>query len=259
MRNIKLVLAFDGTAYAGWQRQPHRPTVQGVVEEKIAVMSGGGVNLHGAGRTDAGVHALGMVANFATGAAVPCQGFVRGLNSLLPEDIRVLAAEEVPAEFHACHSAVAKTYCYNMILGREVLPTERLYNYRFPGHFALDTMRACLESIMGEHDFASFEATGSRDLSWSGGRGAVRRILAAELVEDEHCPGRVQVVVTGDGFLRHMVRNIVGTLVEAGQGKRSVADFQAVLAARDRSQAGPTAPARGLFLQQVHYGELSTP
>ncbi len=257
MRNVKLVLAFDGTAYAGWQRQPDCPTIQGVLEEKLGVMTGAAVTLHGAGRTDAGVHALGMVANFATDAAIPGQGFVNGLNSLLPEDIRILAAEDVAADFHACHSAVAKSYRYNMILGRELLPTERLYNSRFPGHFALDTMRACLECIMGEHDFACFEATGSRDLSWPGGRGAVRRILSATLEEDQQRSGLVRLEITGDGFLRHMVRNIVGTILEVGRGKRTVADFAALLAARDRRRAGPTAPARGLFLRQVYYGAYS--
>ena len=256
MRNIKLILAFDGTAYAGWQRQPDRPTIQGTVEEKVTVMTGAAVPLHGAGRTDAGVHALGMAANFRTGSAIPCAGFVKGLNSLLPDDIRIRSAEEVGDDFHACHSAVAKTYCYNLILGREMLPTERLYNSRFAGHFTLDTMRACLECIMGTHDFSSFEATGSRDLSWQGGRGAVRRIINAELVEDRLRPGRVQLRITGDGFLRHMVRNLVGTLVEVGQGRRSVADFAAVLAARDRALAGPTAPPQGLFLEQVHYHAL---
>ncbi|MDH5299487.1 MAG: tRNA pseudouridine(38-40) synthase TruA, partial [Desulfobulbaceae bacterium] len=147
MRNLKLVLAFDGTAYAGWQRQPDCPTIQGTVEEKIAVMTGAAVILNGAGRTDAGVHALGMVANFRTEAAIPCAGFRKGLNSMLPDDIRVLEVTEVESDFHACHSAVAKTYFYNLILGRELMPMERLYNCRFPGHFALDTMRACLQSI----------------------------------------------------------------------------------------------------------------
>jgi len=253
MRNLKLVIAFDGAAYSGWQRQPDAPTIQGVLEEKIAIMTGASSTVWGAGRTDAGVHALGMTANFLTHATIPCASFMKGLNSLLPTDIRVLDISEVGAEFHACHSAVGKTYFYNMIHGREALPSERLYNSAFRGQFALDTMRACLESIIGEHDFSSFEAVGSRDLSRPGGRGAVRRIFSAELQEDLHCPGRVLFTITGDGFLRHMVRNIVGTLAHVGQGKRTVDDFQTVVAARDRKIAGPTAPACGLFLEKVHY------
>lgn len=255
MRNLKLVIAFDGAAYSGWQRQPDAPTIQGVLEEKIAIMTGAASTVWGAGRTDAGVHALAMTANFLTEAAIPCASFEKGLNSLLPPDIRILAVAEVGEDFHACHSAVGKTYFYNMIHGRQALPSERLYNSAFRGHFKLDTMRACLESIIGEHDFSSFEAVGSRDLSRPGGRGAVRRIYAAELIEDQHCSGRVLFFVTGDGFLRHMVRNIVGTLAHVGQGKRTIADFERVLAARDRKVAGPTAPACGLFLQQVHYDD----
>ena len=256
MRNLKLVIAFDGAAYAGWQRQPDAPTIQGVLEEKLAVMTCSQPVVWGAGRTDAGVHALGMTANFQTGAGITCEGFRKGLNSLLPADIRILAVDEVPEDFHACHSAVGKTYFYNMIHGREALPSERLYNSAFRGRFVLDTMRACLELIIGEHDFSSFEAVGSRDLSWFGGRGAVRRIYSAAIEEDQHCPGRLLFSITGDGFLRHMVRNIVGTLVKVGQGKWSVADFQAVLAAKDRQLAGPTAPACGLFLREVHYDAI---
>lgn len=256
MRNLKLLIAFDGTAYAGWQWQPDAPTIQGVLEEKLAVMTGEKITVWGAGRTDAGVHALAMAANFQTEARIPCEGFRKAFNSMLDPDIRVLDVAEVGDDFHACHSAVAKTYFYNMIHGREPMPSERLYNSAFRGHFALDTMRACLESIIGEHDFSSFEAVGSRDLSRPGGRGAVRRIYAADLAPDPHCPGRVLFTITGDGFLRHMVRNIVGTLVRVGQGKMTIAEFQAVLAARDRKYAGPTAPACGLFLQQVHYDPL---
>ncbi len=256
MRNLKLIIAFDGAAYAGWQRQPDARTIQGTLEEKLAIMTGEAITVWGAGRTDAGVHALAMTANFLTKAAIPCAGFLRGFNSLLSADIRVLAVTEVGDDFHACHSALGKTYSYYLIHGREALPSERLYNSAFRDHLALDTMQACLQSIIGEHDFSSFEAVGSRDLSWTGGKGAVRRIYGAEIEEDQHCPGRVLFTITGDGFLRHMVRNIVGTLVKVGQGKWTVADFQTVLAARDRKVAGPTAPSCGLFLQQVHYDTI---
>lgn len=256
MRNLKMVIAFDGAGYSGWQRQPDAPTIQGVLEQKLAIMTGETITVWGAGRTDAGVHALGMTANFQTEAGILCEGLLKGINSLLPSDIRVLSISDVGEDFHACHSAIAKTYFYNMIHGREALPSERLYNSAFRGHFALDTMRDCLEFIIGEHDFTSFEAVGSRDLSRTGGRGAVRRIYTAVIDEDPQCRGRALFTITGDGFLRHMVRNIVGSLVKVGQGKWSIADFKAVVEARDRQLAGPTAPACGLFLKQVHYDSI---
>jgi len=258
-RNLKLLLAYDGTAYAGWQRQKGSPTVQGVVEEKIAVMTGQPVVLHGAGRTDAGVHALGMVANFHTGSTIPAEGLRRGLNSMLADDIRVLAAEEVTSEFHARFSAIGKAYCYCLTFEETVLPTERLYRARFPGAGDFDRMAACLPYLLGEHDFSSFEATGSRDFAQEGGRGAVRRIDVATLSRDAANGRRAQFLISGNGFLRHMVRNIVGTLVEVGQGRRTPEEFGALIAARDRAQAGPTAPPHGLFLREVFYGERQAP
>lgn len=252
-RNLKLLLAYDGTAYAGWQRQKGAPTVQGEVEEKLAVMTGQPVTLHGAGRTDAGVHALGMVANFHTESTIPAEGLRRGLNSMLADDIRVLAVEEVAADFHARFSATGKAYCYRLTFEEIVLPTERLYLARFPGPGDFDRMAACLPYLLGEHDFSSFEATGSRDPEQEGGRGAVRRIDIAAISADAENGRRGRLFVAGNGFLRHMVRNIIGTLVEVGQGRRTPEEFGQLLAARDRTQAGPTAPAHGLFLHEVFY------
>ena len=252
-RNIKLVIAYDGTAYAGWQRQKTDPTVQGALEEKLAVLTGQPVTLHGAGRTDAGVHALGMTANFHTSSAIPPEGLRRGLNSMLADDIRILAAAEVAPEFHARYNAKGKVYLYNLSFDEVVLPTERLYLGNFPGTCEFERMAACLPLLVGEHDFASFEATGSRDLGQEEGRGAVRRMDTARLLPDRQNGRRAQFVIAGEGFLRHMVRNIVGTLVEVGQGKRSPEEFAELLAARDRTLAGPTAPAKGLFLKEVLY------
>ncbi len=254
-RNLKLLLAYDGTAYAGWQRQKAAPTVQGVLEEKLEAMTGHAVTLHGAGRTDAGVHALGMVANFHTEATIPVDGLRRGMNSMLADDIRVLAVEEVGPDFHARFSATGKAYCYRLTFEATVLPTERLYMARFPGPGDFDRMAACLPYLIGEHDFSSFEATGSRDPEQAGGRGAVRRIEVATLRQDRENGARGQLLIAGNGFLRHMVRNIVGTLVEVGQGRRTPEEFGQLLAARDRTQAGPTAPPHGLVLQEVFYGE----
>ena len=250
-RNIKLLLAFDGTAYAGWQRQKSEKTIQGVLEDTVQVMTGEHPCLHGAGRTDAGVHALGMTANFATGSSIPCQAFVKGLNSMLPSDIRILTASEVAPDFHARRNARAKTYWYNLSFGPVQLPTERLYSAHVFGEPDIRAMQQGLAHVTGTHDFASFEGAGSRDRGFSG-RGAVRTIMAATL-ERLGYEGGLRFVITGDGFLRHMVRNIVGTLLEVGKGRLKPADIAAILAAGDRSQAGPTAPAHGLFLKEVLY------
>lgn len=253
MRNIKLILAYDGTNYAGWQRQQNQPTIQQALEDRIAVMVGKPTVLYGAGRTDAGVHALAMTANFLTEAAIPAMGFRRGLNSLLPEDIRVLAAAEVALDFHARFLAIGKSYRYVMSVGELLLPTERLYCAQVAGPFDEQAARASLQCLVGVHDFSCFEATGSRDPAAKGGRGAVREIFSADIRKDNGHACRYVIEIAGDGFLRHMVRNIVGTVMEVGRGAMTVADFRAVLAGRDRTRAGKTAPARGLFLKEVFY------
>lgn len=248
-----LRLAFDGTGYAGWQRQKEQPTIQGVIEDKLAVMTNGSVVLHGVGRTDAGVHALGMTANFETGANIPCAGFLRGLNSMLPEAIRILAVEEKELGFHARINSCGKAYLYQLLVGGICLPTRRLYNHHLKHDLQIEPMRECLAALLGRRDFACFEATGSRDPNYLWGRGAVRTIFKAELTVGEGLPLPICFEISGDGFLRHMVRNIVGTLLEVGSGRMSVAEFRAVLAGKDRTVAGPTAPARGLFLKEVYY------
>jgi len=250
-RNIKLLLAFDGTGYAGWQKQKLDKTIQGGIEDRLHVMTGEHSCLHGAGRTDAGVHALGMVANFETGTEIPCQGFIKGLNSLLPADIRVLDATEVEAGFHARRSAKAKTYWYNLTNGPVQLPTERLYCTHVFAELDFDAIEAGLGHMAGTHDFSSFEGSGSRDPEIAG-RGAVRTIFEASL-KTTGKGNYHRFVINGDGFLRHMVRNIVGTMLEVGQGKLAPSEVAAILAAKDRSTAGPTAPARGLFLKEVVY------
>lgn len=250
MRNIRLRIAYDGTAYAGWQRQAVQPTIQGLLEDKISLMTTAAVTLHGAGRTDAGVHALGMVANFHTLSSVPCAGFVKGLNSLLPDDIRILEAEQVDPDFQARFRAKGKVYAYQFLCSPIILPHQRLYYAHISSPLDLVKMESALSLLVGEHDFSCFEAAGSRDLSVVGGRGAVRQIFAAYLQRQGDGWG---MVIHGDGFLRHMVRNIAGTVFEVGQGKRSLPDVIETLAARDRSRAGMTAPAKGLFLNEVIY------
>jgi tRNA pseudouridine38-40 synthase len=250
-RNIKLLLAFDGTAYAGWQKQKSEKTIQGEIEDRLHVMTGEEVCLHGAGRTDAGVHALGMTANFITGTAIPCRGLVKGLNSLLPDDIKILEAAEAAADFQARRSARAKTYWFNLSNGPMQLPTERLYCAHVTAELDIAAMRAGLEYVTGTHDYSSFEGSGSRDQKESG-RGAVRTIFAAGL-KTMAARNFHRFIITGDGFLRHMVRNIVGTMIEIGRGRLAPSDVNDILAARNRSAAGPTAPARGLFLKEVLY------
>jgi len=254
-RNIRLLIAYDGTGYSGWQRQNDTATIQGHLEDRLATMTGAPVTLHGAGRTDAGVHALGMVANFNTQAKISAQGFHRGLNSLLPADIRILAVNEVKTTFHSRFDATGKTYRYDILTGRVLMPTERLYALHVPGPLDIDRIHACLRHLLGSHDFSSFEASGSREPGRSNSRGAVRTIYRAEFFP---CSGRDDAWsfrFTGDGFLRHMVRNFVGTLIDAGAGKITPEEFLAIRRSRNRCQAGPTAPARALFLEKVFYQE----
>jgi tRNA pseudouridine38-40 synthase len=251
MRNIKLVIAYDGTGYGGWQRQKNAPTIQGEIEKRLAIMTAGKVSLLGAGRTDAGVHALGMVANFHTAKTLSCEAFLKGLNSLLPPGIRILSVEDAATDFHSRFSAQAKTYVYNLFTGPVLLPTERLYVFHIP--FALDPsmIEDCLRRVRGTHDFACFEMQGSRDKSCENGRGSIRTILSAEFkdIGDHHC----QFSITGDGFLRQMVRIMVGTILEVGKGRMSSDEFQKVLDSRDRAQACPPAPAHGLALLKIFY------
>ena len=250
-RNIKLLLAFDGTGYAGWQKQKSDRTVQGVIEDKLHIMTGEELCLHGAGRTDAGVHALGMVANFHTEANVPCQGFVKGLNSMLSTDVRVLEACEVDPDFHSRLNAKGKTYWYNFDNGPVQLPTERFYAAHVPGDLDFEAMQSGLTHLVGMHDFSSFEGAGSRDPELSR-RGAVRTIIKASL-ETSGVRGNYRFIIKGDGFLRYMVRNIVGTILEVGKGKLTQNDIVTILDAKDRSAAGPTAPPGGLFLKEIFY------
>jgi len=253
LRNIKLLLAFDGTNYAGWQKQKSVKTIQGVIEETIQVMTGADVCLHGAGRTDAGVHALWMVANFQTFSDIPCRGFLKGVNSMLPADIRLLHVVDAPADFHARRSAKGKTYLYYITTDPIPVPTERLYAVHVYEKLALQAMEKGLALLSGTHDFSSFEAAGSRETGGNTtGRGAVRTLFEVSCTMDQST-GRLQFTCKGDGFLRHMVRNIVGTILEVGKGKLAPADISEILAMKDRSAAGPTAPPQGLFLQKVHY------
>ncbi len=256
MRNIKLLITYDGTRYAGWQRQKNAPTIQEAIEEKLALLTRKPVTLHGAGRTDSGVHALGMVAHFLTPSEIPAHGFVGGLNSMLAADIRILSAMEVPLEFHSRYHATGKTYLYYLFTGKILLPHRRYYRAHVRTNFDPDLVNICLETLIGSHDFSSFETAGSRDITRKTGRGAVRTLHNASC---QPVGAREKDTwlfsLTGDGFLRHMVRALVGTLIRVGNKKISPDDFTTILLAKDRGKAFPTAPACGLFLKQVYYNK----
>ncbi len=250
-RTIKLLIAYDGTDYSGWQRQKNDITIQGEIEKRLARMTNGPVTLHGAGRTDAGVHARGMVAHFHTEKKITCLAFQNGLNSLLPQSIRILTMEDKNGDFHARFSARAKTYIYTICNAPVQFPTERLYSIHIRSELQYEPMKECLEIITGEHDFASFETAGSRDKNCSDGRGSIRTILKTALIREKN--GLVHFTFTGDGFLRHMIRNLMGTILEVGKDKRTVDNFKVTLVAQDRSQAGVTAPPHGLTLLKIIY------
>lgn len=244
-RNFKLVLEYDGSGYHGWQRQEGVLTIQEVLESRLEIMLGTPIGVRASGRTDAGVHARGQVANFYGRTRLGPGEILRGLNSLLPEDIVVLQAEEVPDSFHARFSAISKTYEYRVLNRKVPSALDRKYAWHVARPLEQQAMAACLEKIMGVHDFAAFMGSGSSVKS------SERHVLKAGLkVLDGE---KLIFMFQADGFLRHMVRNLVGTLVEVGKGRRCVEGFLEVLESRDRKRAGMTAPAHGLFLVSVDY------
>ena len=252
LRTIRLTLEYDGSAYCGWQRQVNVLSIQEVVETCLQKLTGREVRLHASGRTDAGVHAMGQVAHFRTAASLPLAAFREGINSLLPRDIAVLEAGEAPATFHARYDAKAKTYEYRILNRPAPSPLHRRFCWRLSGPLALNRMEEATGLLLGEHDFAGFQSTGGSVQT------SVRRVLAASW---EARPGGWLIFrITATGFLRGMVRALVGTLVEVGWDKRPPEDLARLLAARDRRLGGPAAPAAGLCLVEVMYkgnGELA--
>ena len=246
MNNFKLIIEYDGTGYSGWQRQSSTPTVQAEIEKALATLTRSAVTVHGAGRTDAGVHALGQVAHFRCDTRLSPHQLLKGLNGLLPPDIAILECLRVPEDFHARFSAKSKTYRYR-VLNRAVRSAVDRHACWFI-HTPLDLpgMQAAAGGVIGRRDFKAFESTGSPRAH------TVRHVTAAGWVQDPNS-GLLIFQIEADGFLRCMVRNIVGTLVAVGQGKMEPARIAAILDSRDRRQAGPTAPARGLFLVEVRY------
>jgi len=264
MRNLRLVLAYDGTDFHGWQRQPDAPTIQGHLEEVLQTLTGVPTPVCGSGRTDAGVHALNQVANFHTDSPIPCPNLVKALNCLLPPTIRVRRAEEAALDFHARYAAKRKTYRYRILQSATCSPFwwRLVWHYPYPlDHERMAEAALCFE---GEHDFTSFAATDASEVVQTSAvdvRGSsqphhadsnVRVVYQSRLVFRSRTSLLVYEV-TGSGFLHHMVRNIVGTLIEVGRGKLAPDDIPRILSARDRTKAGPTAPAQGLCLMKVEY------
>ena len=249
-RNIKLILAYDGSEFSGWQVQPAAVTIQGTLASAIGRLTGEKVLPQGSGRTDAGVHAIAQVATFSTESTVPAENMVKALNDILPPAIRVLEAIEADPEFHARKSALAKTYLYRIYRGAICPPVLARYVWHYP--YPLDEV-AMMESanrIVGEHDFTSFAAVDPEKRTGEEEKSNVRRVFCSSWKREGE---EFAYTVRGNGFLHHMVRNLVGTFILVGKATLSPDDVDRILAAKDRSAAGATAPASGLFLVGVEY------
>jgi tRNA pseudouridine38-40 synthase len=250
MRNLKIILSYDGAEFAGWQVQPDATTVQGTLASAIGRVTGEKVLPQGSGRTDAGVHALAQVVTFVTSSSVPTENFVKALNDILPPSIRVMEVTRMPPEFHARHSARAKTYRYRIFRGAICPPFLARYVWHYPYPLAEEEMARAAGFVLGEKDFTSFRAVDPE-------RGGVvegssnRRTIFSSLWE--RSGEELLYSVRGSGFLHHMVRNLVGTFILVGRGTLQPEDVTRILEAGDRSAAGATAPASGLYLASVEY------
>jgi tRNA pseudouridine38-40 synthase len=247
MQTLKITLEYDGTDFVGWQRQPNGASIQGALEDALGAIEGGPVTVHGAGRTDAGVHALGQVASFSLKATLDAGTLQRALNAVLPPSVRVVRTELAESRFHARFDARSKIYEYRIINAPFVSP----FLYRYAWHIVkpldIESMQEASAMLQGTHDFAAFQAAGAavsstertiHSIEWQGGAGHAHPIVMR---------------IRGTGFLRQMVRSVAGTLVEIGLHRSEVGRMTQILASRDRGQAGPTAPACGLFLVAVEY------
>jgi len=245
LKNFKITIEYDGTAYHGWQRQVDDPTIQGEIEKALMTMTGNPVTLTGSGRTDAGVHAFGQVANFKCRTGLDHSVFLKGLNSLLPKDIVITKCAQVSLEFHARYDVKSKSYHYRILNRNLPAAIFRQYAWHIPKKLNLEAMAGSLRYIIGTHDFKAFEGTGSPRTS------TIRSVMHADLKKMDD--GYLIFKIQGNGFLRFMVRNIVGTLVDVGRGKITPHNFNNILLSKDRNLAGVTAPAHGLFLMHVNY------
>jgi tRNA pseudouridine38-40 synthase len=250
MRNLKLILSYDGSDFSGWQVQPDSPTVQGTLASAIGRITGEKVLPQGSGRTDAGVHALAQVVTFVTESSVPTANLARALNDVLPAAIRVLEVTEAAPDFHARHSAQAKTYRYLIFRGATCPPFLARYVWHFPYPLDDEAMGRAAGLVVGEHDFTSFAAVDPERGREGEPASNIRKIFSSgwARVGEE-----LIFAVRGSGFLHHMVRNLVGTFILVGKRALAVEDMTKILAAKNRSEAGATAPASGLYLVNVEY------
>lgn len=244
MRRIKLVVAYDGTHYHGWQLQPREITIEAVLNQAICTLTGEEIQVIGASRTDAGVHALGNVAVFDTDSRIPGDKFAYALNQRLPADIVIQNSEEVPENFHPRHQNCRKTYEYTILNRNFPLPEYRNTAYFYYGFLDVENMQQAAQAFVGEHDFAAFCSAGAQVQT------TVRTIYSLDVFA---LGEQIQIRVQGNGFLYNMVRIIAGTLLEVGKGKIEVSQISDIIASCDRGQAGPTAPAQGLKLIEICY------
>jgi tRNA pseudouridine38-40 synthase len=253
MRYLKLTIAYDGTDFHGWQMQTGKPTIQGEIVAVLRRLTQENIAIHGSGRTDAGVHALGQVASFRTQTALTTDELQRALNALLPPAIRIVAAEETGPDFNARWSARAKTYRYRLYRGKVVPPMIWRYVLHYPFPLDEDSMRDAAARFVGSHDFASFAAsTGSEDDDKE--RSTVREVYGTELARSQDNQELV-FTVRGRSFLRYMVRKLVGTLLDVGRGRLTPEDIDKLFALKDRSKSGPTVPPQGLCMVSVEHEE----
>ncbi len=248
MRNIMLTIEYEGTAYGGWQKQKNALSIQGAIEEAIFKITGEKANLTASGRTDAGVHALGQVANFKTSTKIPIERISKAINAKLPENIGIIEAKEVSLDFHARYNAKRKTYQYRILNSDYKRPIYRNFTYYVPHPLDFDQMKKDAMSLIGEHDFKGFMSSGSSVKS------TIRKIYGVDLEKKEDI---IILEIEGNGFLYNMVRIIVGTLIDIGKGKINM-PLREIVASGDRSKGGHTAPSTGLFLKKVYYN-LDTP
>jgi tRNA pseudouridine38-40 synthase len=255
MRNLKLVLAYDGTDFCGWQIQPDAPSIQGTLASAIGRITGEKVLPQGSGRTDVGVHALAQVATFQTDSVIPAANLVIALNDILPVSIRVLEADEVPDDFHARKSAKAKTYRYRIYRAAICPPFLANYVWHYPYPLDFEAMKQAAPVIEGEHDFTSFAAVDPEKDHHEGREGTRRQANVRTIFSSTWQQESTEFIyeVRGNGFLHHMVRNLVGTFLLVGKGTLNTSDVSRILQARDRSAAGGTSPASGLYLVNVEY------
>jgi tRNA pseudouridine38-40 synthase len=255
MRTFKVTLSYDGTDFSGFQRQANARSVQAELETALAAIEGKHVTVAGAGRTDAGVHALGQVASFALASAIGEGDLLRALNAKLPEDVRVLGAEPVPGEFNARFSARSKMYRYRISNAAVMSPFQRRFAWHVSRDLDLAAMSAAAGHLLGEHDFSSFQGAPSRRERDKSTANATRTITRSAWSEEPLAGGGRLLIyeVAGSGFLKYMVRTVVGTMVEVGDGRRTPESLSNLLRLRNRAAAGPTAPPAGLYLVRVDY------